>query len=76
MSYKCEICEKFFSTQTGLDYHSNQVVCLKEKKIYKCDICEKNFDHHATFLRHNTNKTCNSDILKAFKLKNTNLQIL
>lgn len=75
MSYKCEMCEKEFTTQTGLDYHSNQVVCLKEKKIYKCEICEKEFDHHATFQRHSTNKTCNSDILKAIQLKNTNLQI-
>jgi regulator of replication initiation timing len=38
-------------------------------------MCEKEFDHLGNFEKHTNNKTCNSDILKAFKLKNTNLQI-
>lgn len=75
MSYSCDICFKTFSSISTLDYHSKNVVCLKEKKIYKCEICEKDFDHHGNFEKHKNNKTCNSDILKAFKDKNTNLEI-
>jgi predicted nuclease with TOPRIM domain len=75
MSYKCEICEKEFTTSSTLEYHSKNVVCLKEKKIYKCEICEKEFDHNAILQRHSTNKICNSDILKNLKQQNQNIKI-
>jgi regulator of replication initiation timing/DNA-directed RNA polymerase subunit RPC12/RpoP len=75
MAYKCELCKKEFSSSSTFEYHSKNIVCMKEKKIYKCEICEKEFDHLGNFEKHSNNKTCNSDILKAFKLKNTNLQI-
>jgi len=75
MEHKCLICKKVFNSSSALKYHTNNDVCLKEKKIYKCEICEKEFDHHATFQRHATNKTCKSDILKSYKEKNQNLEI-
>jgi DNA-directed RNA polymerase subunit RPC12/RpoP len=75
MSYKCLICEKEFTRQTSLEYHSKNVVCLKEKKTYECIICNKIFDHHSTFQKHTESKSCNYDTIKKFKEEINNLQI-
>jgi DNA-directed RNA polymerase subunit RPC12/RpoP len=75
MSYICLICDKEFTRQTSLEYHSKNVVCLKEKKTYECLICNKIFDHNSTYQKHTESKSCNYDTIKKFKEEINNLQI-
>ena len=64
MEHKCLICEKVFNSSSALKYHTNNDVCLKEKKIYKCEICKKEFNHKGNFETHTQTKSCNSILLK------------
>jgi FtsZ-binding cell division protein ZapB len=67
MAYKCEICNKQFTRLSSLEYHANNVVCLKEKKIYECMICNKVFENHSYYEKHTETKSCNYEIIKNFK---------
>jgi DNA-directed RNA polymerase subunit RPC12/RpoP len=71
----CSLCNKIFTSLSAYDYHKNNLVCQKNKKIYKCLICEKEFDHKGNFEAHSQTKTCNSELIVTLKEKIHNLEI-
>jgi len=71
----CTLCNKIFTSISAYDYHKNNLVCQKNKKIYKCLICEKEFDHKGNFEAHSQTKTCNSELIVTLKEKIHNLEI-
>ena len=55
MSYKCEKCNRTFSTKEYLRKHNNRKNACNV--VYKCEKCEKKFQNAALLERHNNRKT-------------------
>jgi len=50
MVYKCDKCEKIFTTKKCLIYHVNNNVC--DKKLYSCRLCNRGFTTETSMYRH------------------------
>ena len=42
--YKCDICDKHFSTQKAVDEHKTELHSTR----YRCDFCDETFSRKAT----------------------------
>jgi uncharacterized Zn-finger protein len=55
-SYKCNDCEKYFSTSHGLEVHVRRTHS-SDLKPYSCDLCPKTFGHSLSLAQHRTTHT-------------------
>lgn len=55
-TYKCNDCEKCFSTSHGLEVHVRRTHS-SELKPYPCDLCPKSFGHSLSLAQHRTTHT-------------------
>jgi len=55
-SYKCNDCEKYFSTSHGLEVHVRRTHS-SDLKPYPCDLCSKTFGHSLSLAQHRTTHT-------------------
>jgi DNA-directed RNA polymerase subunit RPC12/RpoP len=54
--YKCNSCEKGFSTSHGLEVHVRRTHS-SELRSYSCDLCPKTFGHALSLAQHRTTHT-------------------
>lgn len=55
-TYKCNDCDKYFSTSHGLEVHVRRTHS-SELKPYSCDLCPKTFGHSLSLAQHRTTHT-------------------
>jgi hypothetical protein len=57
--FKCNQCNKLFTTKIKLNYHIDNGVCTKNKNIiYICDLCNKNFTSNYGVQYHKKHNVC------------------
>lgn len=55
-SYKCNDCEKYFTTSHGLEVHVRRTHS-SDLKPFSCDLCPKTFGHSLSLAQHRTTHT-------------------
>ena len=60
--FKCNKCEKSFTTKQSLEYHSQKNVCKLKEEEFKCLICNKLFSKKQNLDYHVKNGVCSQTV--------------
>lgn len=76
IDYKCEKCNKKFSTKSNLNQHLKRKYPCNVETIFKCERCQKVFDYKHHYVRHTSRKfPCEEKEPEEVILAKINLQL-